>query len=234
MTIHLQQSTASQIVPLGPFVDETDGDTAETQLNIANTDIKLWKRGATSLVNKNSGGATHMSGGVYYATFNATDTNTLGPLYVYVNVSGALPVKERCEVLTTADYEARYNATAVSPYVAAPGHTWVFTSGNQLTAANTVEDIAGSFDDLVVAMDFSGVLGSGNSIATVVSSAVADETGETEPTIVSATKRADGKAVVLILDGSSATAATYTVTVTITTSDSQQLARKGYLELATA
>jgi len=56
MAIYLKQSTASQEIPLGVFVDETDGKTAETGLTIANTDIKLWKTGATTLANKNSGG----------------------------------------------------------------------------------------------------------------------------------------------------------------------------------
>jgi len=35
----LRQSTASQELLLGPFVDSTDGVTAETALTIANTDI---------------------------------------------------------------------------------------------------------------------------------------------------------------------------------------------------
>ena len=66
--IELRQSTAGQEVPLGYFVDSTDGDTEETGLTISNTDIKIWKWGATTLANKNSGGATHISNGIYYAT----------------------------------------------------------------------------------------------------------------------------------------------------------------------
>jgi hypothetical protein len=66
MSIKLKQSTASQEIPLGVFVDAADGFTAETALTIANTDIKIWKTGATALANKNSGGATHIAGGVYY------------------------------------------------------------------------------------------------------------------------------------------------------------------------
>src|SRR5689334_1346513 len=50
MTIKLKQSTASQEIPLGYFVDATDGNTEKTALTIANTDIKLWKMGASSLV----------------------------------------------------------------------------------------------------------------------------------------------------------------------------------------
>lgn len=104
--IYLRQSTASQEVPLGYFVDSTDGDTEETGLTIANTDIKIWKAGATTLANKNSGGATHISNGVYYAVLDATDTNTLGSLVIFVHVSGALAVKVDCVVLAANVYDS--------------------------------------------------------------------------------------------------------------------------------
>lgn len=106
MTISLKQSTASQEIPLGYFVDSTDGNTEETALSIANTDIKLWKAGATTLANKNSGGATHISNGVYYAVLDATDTDTLGPLVIFVHVAGALPVRVECQVMLANVYEA--------------------------------------------------------------------------------------------------------------------------------
>ena len=106
MAIPLRQSTASQEIPLGVFVDSVDGNTAETGLTIANTDIKLWKMGATSLANKNSGGATHMAGGVFYTVLDATDTNTLGGLVVFVQVAGALAVRVECVVLAANVYDA--------------------------------------------------------------------------------------------------------------------------------
>lgn len=106
----LRASTASQEVPLGPFLDDTDGKTAETALTIANTDIKLHKTGATTLANKNSGGATHISGGIYYAVFDATDTNTVGPMVAFISVSGALPIKVELEVLAANYYDARYGS----------------------------------------------------------------------------------------------------------------------------
>ncbi len=106
MTIYLKQSTASQEVPLGYFLDSTDGNTEETALTIANTDIKLWKTGATTLANKNSGGATHISNGIYYAVLDATDTNTLGPLVIFVHVAGALAVRLECVVLAANIYDS--------------------------------------------------------------------------------------------------------------------------------
>lgn len=106
MTIRLKQSTASQEIPLGYFVDSTDGNTEETGLTIANTDIKLWKMGAITLANKNNGGATHISNGIYYCTLDDTDTNTLGALVVFIHVSGALAVRVECEVLAANVYDS--------------------------------------------------------------------------------------------------------------------------------
>lgn len=106
MPIYLKQSTASQEIPLGYFLDSVDGDTAETGLTIANTDIKVWKTGATTLASKNSGGATHISGGIYYAVLDATDTDTLGPLVIFVHVAGALAIRVECVVLLAQVYDS--------------------------------------------------------------------------------------------------------------------------------
>lgn len=108
----LRQSTASQEILLGPFVDSVDGNTAETSLTIANTDIKLWVEGATTLADKTSGGATHISGGYYYAVLDATDTATVGKLEVNVKVAGALAVRREFHVLEEAIYDALIAASA--------------------------------------------------------------------------------------------------------------------------
>ena len=112
--MYLRQSTASQEVLIGRFVDSTDGNTEETALTIANTDIKIWKTGATTLANKNSGGATHISNGDYYATLDATDTDTIGPLKISVHVAGALSVQVWCCVLDEAVYDALFGTTALA------------------------------------------------------------------------------------------------------------------------
>ena len=103
---YLRQSTASQEISLGQFLDSTDGNTEENGLTIANTDIKLRKGGTTTLANKNSGGATSISNGVYHATLDATDSNTLGMLEIYVHVAGALAVKNTYMVIPSASYDA--------------------------------------------------------------------------------------------------------------------------------
>jgi hypothetical protein len=101
----LRHATNSQEVLLGRFLDPADGDSQVTGLTIANTDIKLFKHGAAAQVNKDSGGATHDAGAMYVATFNATDTDTLGNLEANVHVAGALPVKREFVVLPAAIYD---------------------------------------------------------------------------------------------------------------------------------
>jgi hypothetical protein len=102
----LRQSTASQEVSLGYFLDSTDGNTEETGLTIANTDIKIRKGGGTTLINKTSGGGTHISNGIYSAVLDATDTDTLGDLVIYCHVGGALATKLEYTVLPAASYDA--------------------------------------------------------------------------------------------------------------------------------
>lgn len=108
MPIPLRQSTASQIITLGQFVDATDGSTTEDALSIANTDIKLHKWGGTAFTNKNSGGATFIANGVYYATLDATDTNTIGPMPIYCTMAGARPFRLDTVVMDEPAYDALY------------------------------------------------------------------------------------------------------------------------------
>lgn len=112
--IFLRQSTASQEIPLGRFVDSTNGNDEETGLTINNTDIKLWKTGATTLASKNSGGATHIANGEYYCVLDATDTDTIGPMKVAVHVAGALSVQVWCTVLDEAVYDVMFGTTAIA------------------------------------------------------------------------------------------------------------------------
>jgi hypothetical protein len=136
MPIYLRQSTASQEIPLGYFLDSTDGDTEETGLTIANTDIKIWKTGATTLASKNSGGATHIANGVYYAVLDATDTDTIGPLVIFCHKSGALAIRVECCVLDEAVYDAMFGTTAL----ATTGAAMTLTSGERTSVADALLD----------------------------------------------------------------------------------------------
>lgn len=88
---YLKRSTSVDI-KLGPFLDETDGKTAETALVITQPDIRLSKNGANFIQKNGAQTLAHNEKGWYTCTLNGTDTNTLGRLIVAVHESGALPV----------------------------------------------------------------------------------------------------------------------------------------------
>lgn len=87
----LKQSTSVTII-LGPFVDATDGVTAETGLTIAQAGVRLSKNGGAFAQKADSAACAHLENGYYSCALNATDTGTLGLVRVAVNASGALPV----------------------------------------------------------------------------------------------------------------------------------------------
>jgi len=119
--IRLKLSTASQEVPLGPFVDATDGFTLEDALGpIAAADIKLWKAGASALVNA-SGTATFMVDGTYVVVLDATDTNTVGPLTIIASPTGARPIRIHCEVLAAALYDSLFGTVGIKADLVALG-----------------------------------------------------------------------------------------------------------------
>jgi hypothetical protein len=106
----LKQSTATTLL-IGPFLDATDGVTAETGLTISQADVLLWKEGGTTLAQKNeSTSATHRSHGLYTCPVDTTDTNTLGILTVSVQESGALPVRQDYNVVPAVVYDEMFNA----------------------------------------------------------------------------------------------------------------------------
>lgn len=150
--LFLRQSTASQNVLIGPFVDSTDGVTAETALTISNTDIRLSKNGA-NIVAKNSGGGTHDENGWYQITLDATDTNTVGRLQVHVNETGALPVWAEFQVLEEDIYDALFDSGANAfnssaqvavASLAASSITAAAIASNAITSAKIAADAIGA------------------------------------------------------------------------------------------
>jgi hypothetical protein len=137
----LKHSTAV-VVPLGPYLDATDGNSEETGLTITSADVRVWKRGATSLVPKNSGGATHMEKGIFYCTLDSTDTNTLGPLVIYVHIAGSLFTKEVFHVMTSSKWEWEVNG---DPTFAASG-VW--------GALRTTYDVSNTYGEVITKQEF--------------------------------------------------------------------------------
>jgi hypothetical protein len=105
---YLKQSTAVDVA-IGPFLDATDGVTAETALTISQADVRLKKNnGAWAQVNDNTS-ATHEENGWYEKELDATDTNTLGTLIIAVHESGALPVWHEFMVVTANWYDTMFS-----------------------------------------------------------------------------------------------------------------------------
>jgi hypothetical protein len=101
----LKQSTAFTF-RVGPFLDSTDGVTAETALSIAQADIQISKNGGAFAQTSASPTTTHDADGWYQCPLTSTDTNTLGPLTVQIVMAGALPVWEHFMVVPANVYES--------------------------------------------------------------------------------------------------------------------------------
>lgn len=102
---YLKQSTAVTL-KIGPFVDETDGKTAETALTLSQADFRLSKNGGDFAQKNESTSGTHDEIGYYDVPVNTTDTGTLGRLLVAVHESGALPVWKEYMVLPANTYDS--------------------------------------------------------------------------------------------------------------------------------
>ena len=114
--ITLKQSTAYTF-RIGPFLDETDGFTAETGLTITQPDIRLAKAGGNFAQLAASGTLTHDEAGWYILTLATGDTDTVGSLIVAIHESGALPVWVEYQVLEEATYDLLY-AYGATPAIA--------------------------------------------------------------------------------------------------------------------
>src|SRR5574341_1854912 len=108
MACWLKQSTAVDI-GIGPFVDSTDGVTAETGLTLSQADFRLKKNNGAWAQKNESTTAPHEANGWYECSLDATDTNTLGILIVAVNESGALPVWREFLVVPANVYDSWFS-----------------------------------------------------------------------------------------------------------------------------
>jgi len=115
--IYLKQSTAATI-KAGPFVDATDGVTAEAALTIQKANVRLSKNGgniipAVADQGASDAGAAYDEVGMYDLSLGATDTNTLGILTVNVADAAARPVFHQFMVVPANTYDALVGGTAI-------------------------------------------------------------------------------------------------------------------------
>lgn len=95
----IKQSTARTLL-IGPFLDDTDGKTAETGLTIAQADVRISKNGGNMAQKNEATSCSHDELGHYACPVDVTDTATLGLLKLMVHESGALPVWQEFLVVT--------------------------------------------------------------------------------------------------------------------------------------
>lgn len=113
MTVWLKQSTAAT-VKIGPFIDDTDGKTAETGLTLSQADVRLAKNGGNIAQKNESTACSHDELGYYDCPLDATDTGTLGVLRLSVHESGALPVWQDFMVVPANVWDSFFGADKLS------------------------------------------------------------------------------------------------------------------------
>lgn len=113
MTWPIRQSTNNQVLEFGPFLSTSDGVTIVTSAISAN-DIQIFKHNATGLSTKNSGAATYVGQGYFQATFNSSDSNTVGRIKVIYNITSnaCLPVWTDGVVYSSNVYDGLFGSTA--------------------------------------------------------------------------------------------------------------------------
>jgi len=97
---------------IGPFIDDTDGKSAETGLTVTQAEVRLSKNGGNMAQKNEATALTHDELGMYVCKLDATDTNTPGSLVVTVYESGALIVNMEYTVVSAIIYDSLYGAAA--------------------------------------------------------------------------------------------------------------------------
>ena len=141
MSRDLKEDVGTTVI-IGPFIDETDGKTAETALITSDIDFNLYKNDATKVdvTLTPSGGdndCAHVEDGYYSLELRDSDTNTPGYLRGTFQISGALIFHEDWNVLPANVYDSRYSDTG---YVRADAIRW---GGTAITATYPMSDAWG-------------------------------------------------------------------------------------------
>lgn len=109
--LFLKQSTAITLM-IGPFIDDTDGKTAETGLTEHPADILLSKNGGNFAAKNEGTNCAHQNLGWYTCPIDITDTNTLGRLQLHCHEAGFLPVFHEYMVLPANVYDSLISGSA--------------------------------------------------------------------------------------------------------------------------
>jgi hypothetical protein len=125
----LRQSTAVNVI-IGPFVDSANGDDEETGLTIAQADVRLSKNAGADAQKNDNTSCAHEGDGFYMCELDATDTNTVGQLTLWVHVAGALAVRHDYQIVEEAVYDALFAGSALGYVANAPVNVAQFGGTN--------------------------------------------------------------------------------------------------------
>ncbi len=132
----LRQSTAVK-VPVGPFVDASDGFTPETGVTLGAADAaELVKHDSGSTVDISGATFTHLQDGLYNLSLTASHTDTLGLLTVFIaDTSVCRPVKQQFMVVPSVVWDSFIGGSDTIP-------ADVHQISGSATAADNLEDAA--------------------------------------------------------------------------------------------
>jgi hypothetical protein len=159
---YLRQSTAVDIL-LGPFLDDADGDTPDTD---ATLDVEVSKNGQ-ALANKSDAtvpvhDAAASVTGYYNCELDATDTGTLGILTVVAHHADDLPIRQDYQVVTAKWWDSMCSSATIDVNVTA-------MAANVITAASIA---AAAIDNATFAADVGSTAYATNIIALAVRKAL--------------------------------------------------------------
>jgi len=140
MTLWLKKDTAATI-PLGPFIDDTDGKTAEEGLTTDYTLIYLSKNGGDLTAKADTTDLVHAGIGHYHCVLGTGDTDTLGTLRVAVHVAGSLPVWQDCMVVNALVWDSLFGTDKLQVHVAEMTND-IITAASINTGALTADAFA--------------------------------------------------------------------------------------------
>jgi len=168
-------------------------------LTIAQADVRLSKNAGADAQKNDVTSCAHEGDGLYMCELDATDTNTVGQLSLWVHVATALLVRHDFQVVEEAVYDAMFAASALGYVANAPvnvaqfgGSNGTFASGrpevNTTHAAGTAWNSGGitaatlATDTITAAKLASDVATEINAGVLAVLGALADSAADGDPT----------------------------------------------------
>jgi hypothetical protein len=150
----VRQSTAATVT-VGPFIDKTDGVTAETGLADQSANGRLVKNGTGAAFTASSW--AHDAQGNYLVGLSTSHTDTIGRLRLsFSDAATYCPVWEDFMVLDEAVYDVLFGTTAPSTHTAAAVQALVAAGAVASVTGNVGGNVVGSVGSVTAAVTVTG------------------------------------------------------------------------------